>query len=67
MEESVMEEAALVALSLASTETAPTDLANDEPPPAEKRDPVPELSKTMDGGGRKTDEKAYPSASGPTK
>ena len=49
-----MEEAALVALSLASAETAPTD--NDEPPQAEKTDPAPELSKEMDGTGRKTDE-----------
>jgi hypothetical protein len=60
MEESVMEEAALVALSLASAETAPTDIANDEPPQAEKTDPAPELSKTMDGAGRKTDEIGIP-------
>ena len=55
-----MEEAALVALSLASAETAPTDIANDEPSQAEKRDPAPELSKTMDGAGRKTDEIGIP-------
>jgi hypothetical protein len=60
MEESVMEEAALVALSLASAETAPTDIANDEPSQAEKRDPAPELSKTMDGAGRKTHEIGIP-------
>lgn len=55
-----MEEAALVALSLASAETAPTDIANDEPSQAEKRDPAPELSKTMDGAGRKTHEIGIP-------
>ena len=51
-----MEEAALVALSLASAETAPTDIANDEPSQAEKRHPARELSNTMEGAGRKTDE-----------
>ncbi len=55
-----MEEAALVALSLASAETAPTDIANDEPSQAEKRDPAPELSKTMDGAGSKNDEIGIP-------
>ena len=55
-----MEEAALVALSLASAETAPTDIANDEPPQAEKTDPAPELSKTMDGAGTKTGEIGIP-------
>ncbi len=55
-----MEEAALVALSLASAETAPTDIANDEPSQAEKRDPAPELSEKMDGAGRKTDEIGIP-------
>jgi hypothetical protein len=60
MEESVMEEAALVALSLASAETAPTDFANDEPPQAEKTDPAPELSKTTGGPRRKTDEIGFP-------
>lgn len=55
-----MEEAALVALSLASAETAPTDIANDEPSQAEKTDPAPELSKTMDGAGRKTHEIGIP-------
>ena len=55
-----MEEAALVALSLASAETAPTDIANDEPSQVEKRDPAPELSEKMDGAGRKTDEIGIP-------
>ena len=55
-----MEEAALVALSLASAETAPTDIANDEPSQVEKRDPAPELSEKMDGAGRKTDEIEIP-------
>jgi hypothetical protein len=48
-----MEDAAAVALSLASAETAPTDIANDEPSQAEKRDPAPDLSKTRDGAGKK--------------
>ena len=55
-----MEEAALVAFSLASTETAPTDISNDEPPQAEKTDPAPELSRAVDGAGRKTDEIGIP-------
>ncbi len=55
-----MEEAASVALSSASAETAPTDIANDVPSQAEKGDPAPELSKTMDGTGRKTDELGIP-------
>ncbi len=55
-----MEEAALVALSLASAEAAPTDIANDEPSQVEKRDPAPELSEKMDGAGRKTDEIGIP-------
>ena len=53
-------EEALVALSLASTETAPTDIANDEPSPAEKKDPASELSKIVDGAGGKTDEIGIP-------
>ena len=35
-------------------ETASTDIANGEPSQAEEKDPAPELSKTMEGAGRKT-------------
>ena len=55
-----MEEAGIAALSLASADTAPTDIANDEPPQAEKIDPAPEPSKTMGAAGRNTDEIGIP-------
>jgi hypothetical protein len=49
-----MEEAASVALLKASADIALNNIANDEPSQTEKKDPAPELSKTIDGAGRKT-------------